>query len=247
MQPSLNNPYEAPNPLYGQPLSQPSYGKPAYLTFLCIFSLVLGCLGALRGGCSAASLAGGGRAPFPERDRAAQMPPALQATFRKVEVEGKAIDARYGAINKLMILLQAVIGLAMVAGAGMVLQGKRPGDWVLRGAYVTTLMVGLASMVPFVFQMLEMRPLLDELSQQSQQLGGEEAAAANVLMLAMTGAMYGGICMEACGWRSSLPCSVTACTTLARRECRRHCINLWQDFSHLVEYTFDFCPPTSDL
>jgi hypothetical protein len=233
--------------LYGQPPSSPSAGKPAYLTFLCIVTLVLGCLGALRGGCAAASLAGGGRAPFPERDRAAQMPPALQATFRKVEVEGKAIDARYGAINKSMILLQAVIGLAMAAGAVMVLQGKRPGDWVLRGAYVTTLVVGLASMVPFVLQMLAMRPLLDELSQQAQQLGGEEAAAANVLMLAMTGAMYGGICMGSLWLAFKFALFGHGLYYLGTPPAQESLLARWQDSSHLLEYTFDSRPLTSDL
>jgi hypothetical protein len=184
--------------MYGESVKpQLTPGKPGYLTFLCVASLILGCLGAARGGCTAASMAGGGGPPFPQRDRAEGMPPALQQTFRKFEAEGKAIDARYSAINKAMIFLQAVIGLVMVAGAIMVMQSKRPGDWLLRGAYAATLLVGAVSMAPFVFQMLEMRPLLDEMSQQAQQLGGADAAAANVLVVAMSGVMYGGICMGA--------------------------------------------------
>lgn len=187
------NPYSAPNPVYGQLPPKPNRGMPGYLSFLCILSLILGCLGALRGGCAAVSLGGGGP-PFAQRDRAAEMPPALRESFRKLEADGKAIDARYGAINKAMIFLQAVIGVAMAVGAVMVLQSKRPGDWVLRGAYGATLVVGLVSMAPFVFQMLEMRPLLDEMSQKVQQLGGPDAAAGNVIVMAMSGVMYGGIC-----------------------------------------------------
>jgi hypothetical protein len=189
------NPYSAPNAMYGELRRNTDRNRPGYLSFLCIVSLILGCLGALRGGCAAVSLGSGGGPPFPQRDRAAEMPPALQQTFRKFEAESKDIDARYGAINKAMIFLQAVIGLVMAAGAVMVLPSKRPGDWLLRGAYAATLVVGLVSMAPFVFQMLEMRPLLDEMSQQAQGLGGQDAAAANVLVMAMTGVMYGGICM----------------------------------------------------
>lgn len=192
-----SNPYAAPNQLYGEfGASKPIRSKPGYLTFLCIVSLVLGCLGAARGGCAAVSVAGGGP-PFPQRNRAEGMPPALQESFKKLEAEGQAIDARYSPINKAMIFLQAIIGLVMVAGAVMVLQSKRPGDWLLRGAYAATLLVGLVSMVPFVAQMLEMQPLLSEMSENTKQLTGPDAAAGQVIVAAMTGVMYGGICMGA--------------------------------------------------
>lgn len=189
------NPYSPPNPMYGELPPGPTRRRPGYLSFLCVVSVILGCLGALRGGCTAVSAAGGGNPFRQQRDQAEQMPPALQETFRKFEAEGNAIDARYSLFNKSTIIVQAILGLGMAGGAVMVLQGKRPGDWVLRGAFVATLLVSLASMVPFVFQMLEMRPLLDELSQKGQQLGGEDAMAANVMIGVMSGIMYGGICV----------------------------------------------------
>lgn len=189
------NPYSPPHPMHGAVAPQPSRGRPGYLSFLCIASLVLGCLGALRGGCAAASVAGGGNPFRQQRDRAAEMPPALQESFRKFEAEGKAIDARYNVFNKSTIFVQAAIGLVMAGGALMVLQSKRPGDWVLRGAFAATLLVSLASMGPFVYQMLEMRPLLEEVSQKTQQLSGQDAAVGSMLIMMMSGAMYGGICM----------------------------------------------------
>jgi hypothetical protein len=192
---STPNPYSPPNPMYGALQPKPTRSRPGYLSFLCVVSVILGCLGALRGGCTAVSAAGGGNPFRQQRDRAAEMPPALQETFRKFEAEGNAIDARYSLFNKSTIIVQAILGLVMVGGALLVLQAKRPGDWVLRGAFAATLLVSLASMVPFVFQMLEMRPLLDELSQKGQQLGGEDAMAANVMIGVMSGIMYGGICV----------------------------------------------------
>jgi hypothetical protein len=193
-QPPTFNPYSPPNPLYGQTVGKPvSSAKPAYLQVLCVISLVLGSLGALRGGCVAVTVATGGGKQQPNQVQ--NIPPALQESMQKFQAEADAIDTRYGPLNKAFIFLQAAIGVAMAVGAAMVMQAKRPGDWVLRGAYVATLVVGAVSMVPFVFQMLEMQPLLTEITEKTKGLGGQDAAVANILIAAMTGAMYGGICM----------------------------------------------------
>jgi hypothetical protein len=196
-QPPSFNPYVSPAEAYNPLAATPApSSKPGYLTFLCVLSLILGCLGAGRGGCVAVtSLVGGG--PPARNNNVAQMPPALRASFEKMEAEGHEIDARYSAINKLMILLQAAIGLVMIVGAVMVLQFKRPGDWVLRGAFAATLLVGLVSMAPFVSQMLEMQPLLAEVSENSKNLSGADATGASLAIGVMRGVMYGGICMGA--------------------------------------------------
>jgi len=199
----MSQPFPQYNP-YASPSELPkSYGghkpaKPAYLHVLCIISLILGCLGAMRGGCVAVSAATGGP-PFQRQNQAQNMSAELKAAMEKFEAEGKAIDARYGPINKAMIILQALVGIAMAIGAGMVLQAKRPGDWVLRGAFAATLFASLAHMIPFTMQMLEMGPLINDMSAQIKGAGGADGAAAQVVVAAMTAGMYGGICIGT-GW-----------------------------------------------
>jgi hypothetical protein len=190
------NPYASPNALPSQygPSKPP---KPGYLSALCIISLVLGCLGALRGGCVAVSSATGGP-PFQRQNQGQQMPPELRAAMEKFEAEGKAIDARYSPINKAMIVLQALIGVAMAIGAVMVLQSKRPGDWVLRGAFAATLLASVVHMVPFTMQMLEMGPLMNKVSEEIKQGGGgQDAAMAQGVIIGISAMMYGGICVAA--------------------------------------------------
>lgn len=188
------NPYASPNALPSQyGVAKPP--KPGYLSALCIISLILGCLGALRGGCVAISSATGGP-PFQRQNQGQNMPPELKAAMEKFEAEGKAIDARYSGINKAMIVVQALVGIAMAIGAGMVLASKRPGDWILRGAFSASLLASLVHMIPFTMQMLEMGPLINDVSAEVKQAGGGGADAAVVqgVMIGMSIAMYGGIC-----------------------------------------------------
>lgn len=187
------NPYQSPEPqqVFATSRTLPA-AKPGYLTFLLVVSIVLGTLSVLRGGCVAASsLAGNpGRGARNQQN----LPPAMQEMLAKYQQRGDAIDAKYSVFNKASIYLHALTGLVMVSGAIFLLNLHRPGDWILRAAYVFSLLISLVAMVPFTMHMLELQPLISEVSQISREATGDEAMAANVLLATFYGVMYGGIC-----------------------------------------------------
>jgi len=183
------NPYASPGP--GEPQYAPPKRTPGYLTFLCVVSIVLGCLGALRGGCVTVSALTGGREPF-QRDRTENMPEDMKEAFRKMETQGKAIDAKYGWFNKSMIVLQGLIGAAMVAGGVQTMQSQGIGVTVLRIAFVATLLVSLIHTIGFVPHMLEMQPMFAEFDAAAAE--SSDPGIAQLMSGGLKMVMYGGLC-----------------------------------------------------
>ena len=157
---------------------------PGYLVFLCVFSLLLGCLGMLRGGCAVLSRPAVGFHP--------RMQPRQVDSAEVAMARARAIDSKYHAANRTLFGAQAVIGLIMVIGAALVLQSQRPGDILLRGAYGATLLTGAVQMLPFLFQMLEHLMLSRQLAAQTSRVAPQEIAGINqVAAITMLTAVVG--------------------------------------------------------
>jgi hypothetical protein len=87
---------------------------------------------------------------------------------------------------------QGLIGLIMAIGAALVLFMKRPGDLLLRGTYVATLVVGFIQIPPFALHMLEYTKLSSQITSQVSSTPPAEAAGLNQLAaILMATAIFG--------------------------------------------------------
>lgn len=159
--------------------------RPGYLIFLCVFSLLLGCTGVLRGGCAVLA-----RPQFGYRP---QLPVRQVNSVELAAARARAIDGSYNPTNRLLFGTQAVIGLVMAIGAALVLLSRRPGDLLLRGTYVATLVVGAIQILPFALHMLQYTTLSSEIARQASSAPPAEVAGMNQLAMMLRGTAIFGI------------------------------------------------------